>query len=122
MPDQPATRGEVWEVAAEAARLSAAQTHLERTEKLNRVLVFVALFMTLVFAVLFIRTEVNSRAIETGFRSQCERQAATALRANAGREVLIQLVMAAQSTPENQSDAVLKKLRDGLLLPVEVCS
>ena len=80
MPDQPATRGEVWEVAAEASRLSAAQTHLERTEKLNRLLVFVALFMTLVFAILFVRTEVNSRAIENGFRLACERRVADTIR------------------------------------------
>jgi hypothetical protein len=82
-------------------------------------------FLVVAIGVLAYRTEVNDQNLRQAQLEGCERRAQQAEVANEGRTTLINLVIA---TPTNQNLSVeekaitLKRLQEGLILPIEDCS
>lgn len=86
---------------------------------------FIVMYCVLVAAFLFLawRTEINQNAIREGFYEACLARHDTAIEYNIGREALVQLAVNAPNATKDPAEKAknIKRLRDGLLLPVEVC-
>ena len=111
---------------AQAVRMR--KVEAERNRRNRRVqLQFWFLFGLPVFAMVLLayRTEVNAKELQDAQARGCDRRAETAETFNEGRLALINLVVA---TPANanlsaaEKAAMIKSLKEGLILPVEDCS
>lgn len=96
----------------------------ERTKVVNRRFWFLFVALTLAFMLMAYRSENNATAISTGLHEACLTRVETATQYNKGREALVQLSINSPRTPprtEAEKAALVKQLRDGLLLPIEDC-
>ena len=71
---------------------------------------------------MFYRTETNDTNLRNGLYDACVARAAAITSSNEVRLVFIDTVASSQAgrTPE-EKQAIIKQLRDGLLLPIETC-
>lgn len=106
------------------AELAVLEARLNRAAHRFRVLLLVLyLAMALVFGLLAYRTEVNANALANGFYQACLVRQDRQIKANVGRETLVQLAANGPTSPPSQEakDQLVQQLRDALLLPVEDC-
>lgn len=102
-----------------------------KNTRVQRQFWFLFVFMFTCFVMLAFRTELNSKTIEetvtankVAVYTACTVRVEQAMSFNIGRETLIRLVIdAPTATPvgEEAKADTIKRLRDGLLLPLEDC-